>query len=642
VAGARRRARRARADPSGSVTVAAGAFRHRCKDGTLFDVEVTTQDVVFDGRPARVVAVQDVTGRERLLRAPRRRARRPRPPRPRPRPAPPCSRRCSRACPTRVRGRRRRITLANREALHQLGFSSPAELRRGAAVLAAEVHSRDPDTGRRLAPDEEPFLRALATGERVVRDVLVRHRVTGEDRVISSSAVPVRGPDGAVTAAVAVNSDVTERRRAEAALRASEAALAVSEERLRLAQAAARVGTWDLDVPSGRVTWSPQYYALHGLDPDVHAPSQRFWAESIHPDDRARVTSVVAGAGAGIDGRYEIEYRIVRPDGTTRWVLGRGEVVLGADGRPVRMLGANLDVTDRKLAEAERERLLAASEAARADAERARQEAEEARATAERERAAAVDASLAKSQFLATMSHELRTPLNAIAGHVQLMELEIHGPVTEAQRGALARVQRAQRHLLALINDVLNFAKLEAGKVEYALCAVALADEAAEVAALVEAQAVAKGLAFDVRLAPGGGHVWADPDKLRQVLLNLLSNAIKFTDAGGRVTLAVDDADAGGAAARVRVGDTGRGIPADQLDAVFEPFVQVRSPLRSGYAQAAEGTGLGLAISRDLARGMGGDLSAESVPGAGSTFTLTLRPAPDPVPDPAPDDRPRG
>jgi signal transduction histidine kinase len=248
------------------------------------------------------------------------------------------------------------------------------------------------------------------------------------------------------------------------------------------------------------------------------------------------------------------------------------------------------------------------------------------RRTAERAleaaRAGAEAASLAKTQFLATMSHELRTPLNAIGGHVQLVELGIHGPVTPAQHGALDRVQRAQRHLLGLINDVLNYAKLEAGRVEYDLAPVVLADLVADVAPMIEPQLAAKRHAYAVALDGVADAVaLADREKARQVLLNLLSNAAKFTPPGGRVTVAAAGVPGRPDLVALRVADTGPGIPADQLERVFEPFVQVRT----GLTREHDGTGLGLAISRDLARGMGGDLTAESTPGEGSTFTLTLR-----------------
>ncbi|GLC26914.1 PAS domain-containing sensor histidine kinase [Roseisolibacter agri] len=247
--------------------------------------------------------------------------------------------------------------------------------------------------------------------------------------------------------------------------------------------------------------------------------------------------------------------------------------------------------------------------------------AESARDDAERARAAAEEANRAKSAFLATMSHELRTPLNAIGGYAELIELGIRGAVTEEQRADLARIQASQRHLLGLINDVLNYAKLETGAVRYDLEAVPV-DEALRAAQeLVIPQARAKGLTLTVDAGAPAPRVRADAEKLRQILANLLSNAVKFTPAGGTIALcARAEGDAAGAAVRVRVRDTGIGIPADRLDAIFEPFVQVRSDL----TRTAEGTGLGLAISRDLARGMGGDLTAESAPGAGSTFTLTL------------------
>ena len=261
------------------------------------------------------------------------------------------------------------------------------------------------------------------------------------------------------------------------------------------------------------------------------------------------------------------------------------------------------DVTQRVAAEAERERLL--------------REAEEARAVAEQ-------ANAAKSRFLATMSHELRTPLNAIAGHVQLVEMGIHGPVTEAQREALGRVHRAQRHLLSLINDVLDYAKLEGGRVEYDVRPTRVADVVASVAPLVEPQAAEKRIAIELEL-PGPGdlaaEVWADPERLGQVLLNLLSNAVKFTPAGGRLGVQWCPLAGDGALGELRVWDTGIGIAADRLETIFEPFVQAHR----GLTRAHEGTGLGLTISRDLARGMGAELSVDSEEGAGSTFAVTLR-----------------
>ena len=256
-------------------------------------------------------------------------------------------------------------------------------------------------------------------------------------------------------------------------------------------------------------------------------------------------------------------------------------------------------------------RLLAAERAARAEAEAARAEAEA--------------ASRAKSDFLATMSHELRTPLNAIGGYAELLEMGIRGPVTDQQREDLARIQRSQRHLLALINEVLNYARLESGAVAYDLADVPVPDAVAAAEVLVAPQLRAKGLAYSWSGCDAEVVVRADRDKLQQILLNLLSNAVKFTNAraglAGRVEVscAVDGADPSWHV-RIRVTDTGVGIPADKLQAVFEPFVQVDQRLTRLHG----GTGLGLAISRDLARGMGGDLTAESALGVGSTFTLTL------------------
>jgi signal transduction histidine kinase len=251
----------------------------------------------------------------------------------------------------------------------------------------------------------------------------------------------------------------------------------------------------------------------------------------------------------------------------------------------------------------ETERLLHSERAARAEAEQARRVAEE--------------ANRVKGEFLAVMSHELRTPLNAIAGYAELLELGVHGPLSEQQREALARIQRSQQHLLGLINEVLSYARVESGGARYVLEPVPM-DEALRAAdALVLPQMRARELEYECTGCDETLVAWADREKVQQILLNLLVNAAKFTERGGRVSVECEQA---GASVIVRVQDTGVGIPAERLDAIFEPFFQVDSKLTRTH----DGVGLGLAISRNLARGMGGDLTAESRPDFGSTFTLVL------------------
>ena len=252
----------------------------------------------------------------------------------------------------------------------------------------------------------------------------------------------------------------------------------------------------------------------------------------------------------------------------------------------------------------ERARLYADAAAARDAAERAQHEAE--------------DANRAKSDFLAVMSHELRTPLNAIGGYAELMELGIHGPITGEQLNALERIQRSQRHLLGLINGVLNYSRVEAGAVHYDIADVPLDETLASCEALIAPQVRSKGLALVNADCPPRATVRADREKLQQIVLNLLSNAVKFTAPGGRVEIVCALLPNG--LTSVRVSDTGRGIPPAQIERVFQPFVQVDA----GLTRTAEGVGLGLAISRDLARGMGGDLTVESEPGRGSAFTLLV------------------
>jgi PAS domain S-box-containing protein len=254
------------------------------------------------------------------------------------------------------------------------------------------------------------------------------------------------------------------------------------------------------------------------------------------------------------------------------------------------------DITEQRQAEQERERLL--------------QEAQEARGEAEA-------ANRAKAEFLAAMSHELRTPLNAIGGYVDLLDLGIHGPLVPAQRRALERVAANQRHLLTLINDILAFAKLEAGGISFELRPLRVQDLLSSVESLIAPQAAARGIAYTLEPCPADLHLVGDAERVRQILLNLIGNAVKFTEPGGWVLLSCETDDD---AVHIHVRDNGPGIEKEQQERIFDAFQQIGRRLN----RPTEGVGLGLAISRDLARAMAGDIAVRSKAGAGSMFTLSL------------------
>ena len=287
------------------------------------------------------------------------------------------------------------------------------------------------------------------------------------------------------------------------------------------------------------------------------------------------------------------------------------------DQRPALVVSLR-DVTDRKQAE-ERARQLVEERAARVDAE---------------------SANKAKSEFLAMMSHELRTPLNAVLGYSELLESGVYGAVSDEQRSQIARIRASGQHLLGLVNEVLDLAKVDSGKLSVERKSARCSKVLNAALALVLPAAETRGIAIPAAVPESQDCYLGDEGRVRQILLNLLSNAVKFTEPGGRVRVEAGTTDdpASGPATRTQAGwayfcvtDTGIGIPRDQLETIFSPFIQVEG----GWTRRQGGAGLGLTISRRLARLMGGDLEVESASGKGSTFTLWLPAADDELEDSA-------
>ena len=381
--------------------------------------------------------------------------------------------------------------------------------------------------------------------------------------------------------------DITPQKRAAEAL-------AESEARFRNMADNAPVMIWMTDPNGECVYLNRRWYEFTGQTPSAAVGFG--WLDALHPDDKVFASAAFLEANARRE-TFRMDYRFRRADGAYRWAVDAATPRFGAGGEFLGYIGSVIDVHERKEAEAERTRLLEAERAARAEAERANR---------------------AKSDFLAVMSHELRTPLNAIDGYAELLELCVAGQLSPTHAEYVARMRRSQRHLLGLINSVLNFARIEAGHIDYETRPVAVVELLAVAEPLIMPQLAARSLSYHARVDDSSLVVNADADKVTQILLNLISNAVKFTAPGGSVT--VDATGVGASNVEIEVADTGIGIPADQLDAVFDPFFQVDARL----TREQSGAGLGLAISRDLARAMGGDLRANSQLGHGSTFVLTL------------------
>ena len=469
------------------------------------------------------------------------------------------------------------IIECNEQAARQLGYTSKEFSGLGFADIES-METRQ-DARRRIE-------RLLTEGR---AEFETRHQTrSGEIRDVLVSGQVIELAGRKVIQCVFL--DITERKRAEATIRESEAHLIE-------AQRIAKIGSWEFDIRNNRLKWSDQIYEIFGIPKSISATTAEAFFEAVHPSDRDRLQAARQAALAG-QARLDIEHRIVLRDGSEKVVHELADLKRDETGRPIVLAGIIHDITDRVRIEAEREK---------------------------RHRAEAADR--IKSAFLATMSHELRTPLNSIIGFTGIVLQGLAGPLNPEQTKQLGMVRGSARHLLELINDVLDISKIEAGQLEVRAEPFDLPALIERVTASVKPLVEKKGLALTTNIPPELQEMVSDRRRVEQILLNLLNNALKFTDQGG-VTLTVEmvagfqpsPAAPPRPAVRMRVADTGIGIKPEDLALLFQPFRQ----LDTGLTRQHDGTGLGLAICRRLAGLLGGEISARSEWQHGSEFTVIL------------------
>lgn len=411
--------------------------------------------------------------------------------------------------------------------------------------------------------------------------------------VIDFTLVPVFDKAGEVIEYLIPSGiDITERKKTEEALKNS-------ENLLKIALSQAHAGTWNWTIPTGEIVWSAENYQLYGLDPNQGPPQYEDWSATLHPEDKAWVNAEVTRVLEQRAPEFRSEFRIVHPERGERWLMGIGSLSLDAQGHPMQLSGINLDITERKRAEQEREQLLAREQAAREEAEAANR---------------------MKDEFLAVVSHELRTPLNPILGWSQLLSRK---NLSEEKRvRALETIARNAKMQAQLVDDLLDVSRILRGKLSLQSSPVSLPNVVRLAIETIHLSAQAKSIEISTFFDSSVGPVLGDAGRLQQVVWNILSNAVKFTPDGGRIDVSVKRLEkADGNRGQIMVRDTGMGISADFLPYIFNRFRQQDSATTRKFG----GLGLGLAISQQLIELHGGILSADSPgEGEGATFTIEL------------------
>ncbi len=487
-----------------------------------------------------------------------------------------------------------RVTTWNRGAERLFGYVEAEAIGRPISFLYPE-DDREAFESAVVEP-----LRARGTHESEVR----MRTKSGGDLYVHLSLSLLRGEGGEPLGMIAYSIDVTDARRAETALRES-------EERFRQMAETVDEVFWMEDVELSQVIYvSPAFERVWGRSRESLREAPHCFL-AVHPDDRERVEAAVADLSR--EGEFTEEYRIVRPDGSIRWIWDRGFPIRDGDGRVWRHAGIAQDVTERREAENEVRRLN--EELERRIIERTAQLAEVNSQLASRNEELA-RASRMKTEFLARISHELRTPLNSIAGFSDLLAEEGEGPLGESYGDYVRHVQEGSQHLLALVNDLLDLSRIEAGKIELVHEEFAAADAISEVLSVTRSLAEGKKVDLGGEV-PAAVVVFADRTRFKQIFYNLLSNAVKFTPPRGRVRVSAE-LDYG--EARFLVMDTGIGMPQEEHAAIFEEFHQVGR----STSGVKEGAGLGLSITKRLVELHGGRIWVESAPGEGSRFYFTM------------------